>query len=84
MPALTRLIFPTQACINARMADTKNPFRRDREGVRSGERSMGACPFTRRRRTRPWARRPDFQRHALVTVAGLCRIPTGFADPTVL
>ena len=23
MPALTRLIFPTQACINARMADTK-------------------------------------------------------------
>ncbi len=62
-------------------ADKERPFRRDGEGVGSGERSM--VPALSREGgghdRGPGDRTSSAE--TLVTVAGLCRIRTGFADP---
>jgi hypothetical protein len=68
----------------AKVAATVKPLAALAEGAGSRNVLTGAFPFSRRKSSTTVVRRPDFQRQALVTVAGLCRIHTGFADPTVL
>ena len=41
--------------------------------------ARSCLPFSRRFEHAPWGRRPDFRPARAVTVAGLCRIHTGFA-----
>jgi len=75
---------PATSATTSPTAETENPFRSDREGVGSGERSM--VPALSREGgghdRGPGDRTSSVG--ALVTVAGLCRIRTGFADPTIL
>ena len=62
----------------------KKPLAVCGEGVGWWAIRMGAFPFSRRKSSTtmgPATGLPAFQR--LVTVAGLCRIHTGFADPTI-